>query len=326
MCRATHFEAQNLGGCATLLLSWAYYRIGLCRPQGDYDELRFPLIEGWRGYVVGTDSLGPRVRMWRMCLNGVEHEGALVRPLLCFAIIEWHQVDRVVMQLGAMQHIPLRPLNIDVMHRHDGRWGKGEWYPRFLRGWYDLWRDHAQSRLALEMVGGAVQPSRQYLRWYYLKGHKDPVVPAAGMIPPFCQDWLPDAPEMVQPDDDALPAEQPNNAGRRRRAAGKGWGWGAGRGDGGPAQAADHMPVAAVDDDAADFDPQMTAADYMSIGLAVPSHPSPDSLASPSHHQSPMQIHMDGTYEQPRASTLDVNFAPDNYTQWVADMIAQSSY
>ncbi|MED6183145.1 hypothetical protein PIB30_035356 [Stylosanthes scabra] len=35
---------------------------------------------------------------------------------------------------------------------------------------------------------------------------------------------------------------------------------------------------------------------------------------------------MDGTYEQPRSPTSDVDFAPDNYTQWVADMIAQSSY
>ncbi|MED6207229.1 hypothetical protein PIB30_033823 [Stylosanthes scabra] len=73
MCRGTHWEAQNLGGCATLLLSWAYYRIDVCRPQGDYDELRFPLIERWMGYEVGMDSLGPRVRMWRMYLNGVDH-------------------------------------------------------------------------------------------------------------------------------------------------------------------------------------------------------------------------------------------------------------
>ncbi|MED6149496.1 hypothetical protein PIB30_063074 [Stylosanthes scabra] len=39
-----------------------------------------------------------------------------------------------------------------------------------------------------------------------------------------------------------------------------------------------------------------------------------------------LQIHMDGTYEQPRAPTPDVDFAPDNYTQWATDMIAQSSY
>ncbi|MED6106965.1 hypothetical protein PIB30_009571 [Stylosanthes scabra] len=62
-----------------------------------------------------------------------------------------------------------------------------------------MWRDRAQSRLALQMVGGAVQPPRQ--------GQRDPAVPAAGVIPPFFPDWLPDAPEMVQPADDALPAE-----------------------------------------------------------------------------------------------------------------------
>ncbi|MED6204271.1 hypothetical protein PIB30_007742 [Stylosanthes scabra] len=39
-----------------------------------------------------------------------------------------------------------------------------------------------------------------------------------------------------------------------------------------------------------------------------------------------LQIHMDGTYQQPRASTPDIDFAPDNYTQWFADMIVQSSY
>ncbi|MED6196980.1 hypothetical protein PIB30_052392 [Stylosanthes scabra] len=48
--------------------------------QGDFDELRFPLIERWRGYVVGTDSLGPRVRMWRMFLNGVDHVGVNWTP------------------------------------------------------------------------------------------------------------------------------------------------------------------------------------------------------------------------------------------------------
>ncbi|MED6205800.1 hypothetical protein PIB30_021086 [Stylosanthes scabra] len=122
--------------------------------SGWYDHYNGQTIEdmcldllGWRGYEVGTNSLGPRVRMWRMFLNGVDHAGvnctpyadpdlevvvppdvipsqpswALVCPLLCFAIVECHQVDRIVMQLGVMQHIPLRPLNIDMMYRHDGR-------------------------------------------------------------------------------------------------------------------------------------------------------------------------------------------------------------
>ncbi|MED6195283.1 hypothetical protein PIB30_036483 [Stylosanthes scabra] len=160
--------------------------------------------------------------MWRMLLNGVDHAGyvdwtsyadpalqaivpldvsashpswALVCSLLYFAIVEWHQVDRVNMQLGASQHIPLMPLNIDVMHRHDGRWGRCEWYPRFLQGWYDMCHDCTQSRLTLEMVVCGVQLSRQYLRWYYqwahlyLVGHRDPVIPVPSVIPPLSPGW-----------------------------------------------------------------------------------------------------------------------------------------
>ncbi|MED6177713.1 hypothetical protein PIB30_100677 [Stylosanthes scabra] len=140
--------------------------------------MRFPLVERSSGFRQPRDSIGPRVRMWRMILNGIDHfvewtpydalevqaiipgevaashpSWRLVCPLLCFAIVEWHQ-------LGAIQHIPLRPLNIDIMHRHDGRWGRGEWYPTFLRGWYDMWRGRAQSRLDLDMACSESRPVR----------------------------------------------------------------------------------------------------------------------------------------------------------------------
>ncbi|MED6112107.1 hypothetical protein PIB30_058712 [Stylosanthes scabra] len=66
MCRGVNFKQKNLGGCASLLLSWAYYRIHACRPHGNFDEMRFPLVE--------------RVRMWRMILNGVDHRGVEWMP------------------------------------------------------------------------------------------------------------------------------------------------------------------------------------------------------------------------------------------------------
>ncbi|KAL4274263.1 hypothetical protein AHAS_AhasUnG0010600 [Arachis hypogaea] len=57
---------------------------------------------------------------------------AVVCPLLCFAIVEWHQVVQVVSQFGGLQHIPTRPLNIDDMHKLDGHFGRGEWFPQLL--------------------------------------------------------------------------------------------------------------------------------------------------------------------------------------------------
>ncbi|MED6111987.1 hypothetical protein PIB30_057465 [Stylosanthes scabra] len=255
--------------------------------------------------------------MWPMLLNGVDHARALVCPLLSFAIVEWHQVDRVVMQLGASQHIPLRPLNIDVMHRHDGRWGRGEWYPRFLRGLYDMWHDRAQSRLALEMVVGGVKPSRQYLRWYYqwahlyLVGHKDPAIPIPGVIPPFSR----------------MGYRTHHTWCNLRMWA---WAWRWESCEGSRAYAG-----GAVDDDVVDFDPAMTAADYLSIGLGVPSHPYPDTPAGLSHQQTPMfQAYVQAPFDQPQsshvfypqASTPNVDHAPENYTLWVADMTGQSSH
>ncbi|MED6179985.1 hypothetical protein PIB30_006102 [Stylosanthes scabra] len=199
MCRGVNFKQKNLGGCASLLLSWAYHRIHACRPHGNFDEMRFPLVERWRGFRQPRDSFGPRVRMWRMILNNVDHQG-----------------------------------------------GKDEWYPTFLRGWYDMWRDKAQSHLELDMAVGGVLPSRQ---------------------------WFTRCTDMVQPEDGELPAVHPRVPRRRRPPAGRG------RGRHTPAgsPAREEAPQQGVDADRSqDFEFGMTDADFLSLGLAGPSHTTPD--------------------------------------------------
>ncbi|MED6141257.1 hypothetical protein PIB30_101565, partial [Stylosanthes scabra] len=109
-----------------------------------------------------NDTKAYRLRVWREVLNtigiyGVEwtpyaerrtqriipawvHDSQAswnaVCPLLCFPIVEWHQVDRVMRQFGGLQHIPTAPLSMDDMHVRDGRFGRGSGIRRICMGFF----------------------------------------------------------------------------------------------------------------------------------------------------------------------------------------------
>ncbi|KAL4381146.1 hypothetical protein AHAS_Ahas04G0104300 [Arachis hypogaea] len=144
----------------------------------------FPLVQRWLGYEPARDHEEARLRTWRLlniirmtdipyedlCIEDIipnsilQGEGTwnVVCPLLCFSIVEWHQVDCVVRQFSVDKHIPTTLLNINVMHGHDGHWGRGEWYLEFLQGWCDMWHSRSEHRSQLHH-NFDLQPSKEYL-------------------------------------------------------------------------------------------------------------------------------------------------------------------
>ncbi|RYR75582.1 hypothetical protein Ahy_A01g000138 [Arachis hypogaea] len=103
MCRATEHSQHNLDACVSLLLSWAYYRIPLLRPDG-FKTRRFSLVERGdnmlRHYRRMLNGVGILYVDWTsytdLQLQGVVPPGiakakasaAVVCSLLCSAIIE----------------------------------------------------------------------------------------------------------------------------------------------------------------------------------------------------------------------------------------------
>ncbi|MED6173973.1 hypothetical protein PIB30_064636 [Stylosanthes scabra] len=215
----------------TLLLSWAYHRIPAYRPDG-FEQRHFPLAERWIGYEPPRDREETRLRGWRRTLNRL-------------GITD---VDRVVRQFGSRQHIPSQPLNIDEMHVHDGRWGRGEWYPEFLQGWYEMWRGRAVHQLPLDLHPD-LRPSQSYLEWYIqwanlvLVGQGDEQDQLVQHVPLGLPVYDLPAPQLHQPEDGHLPEVRPRGGRQIRVRNRKGGRAGRGGGQGPEQEPAQEPPV-----------------------------------------------------------------------------------
>ncbi|RYR74235.1 hypothetical protein Ahy_A02g008878 [Arachis hypogaea] len=93
-----------------------------------------------------------------------------ITSLIYFVAIEWHQVDRVVLQFGSIQHLPQLALNIDWLHVKDGR-GGDRWFPRYYQEWHLYWENRVDSVIPVDRVADP-GPSAEYLDWWCRVAHR----------------------------------------------------------------------------------------------------------------------------------------------------------
>ncbi|RYR29528.1 hypothetical protein Ahy_B01g053943 isoform C [Arachis hypogaea] len=194
MCRVANRHVVKLAGPLQLLQSWIFWRFPTLRPSG-YDEISWPLASRWSGYNPGISNKGPRVQMARLKIDLLQPRQMpysaldviqVVHPevleprhtmlwrcrtsLIYFAVVEWHQVDRVLPQFGGVQPIPSPALNIDFLMSKDGR-GGDRWFPAQYADWHDHWQERAEHILQFDIVPDP-GPSHDFLTWWYQHGKR----------------------------------------------------------------------------------------------------------------------------------------------------------
>ncbi|RYR68316.1 hypothetical protein Ahy_A03g014815 [Arachis hypogaea] len=197
MCRVTNRHVVKLAGPLQLLQSWIFWRFHRFRPSG-FDTISWPLASRWSGYNPSASEKGPRVEMWRLRIDQlhdrefiwmpystpevlqVVHPEVLeprhmelwraVTSLIYFAVIEWHQIDRVLPQFGGVQPPPNPALNIDFLMSKDGR-GGDHWFPYDLRKWHLHWESRADMVLRFDVVADP-GPSQLFLEWWSQHGKR----------------------------------------------------------------------------------------------------------------------------------------------------------
>ncbi|RYQ98289.1 hypothetical protein Ahy_B08g094337 [Arachis hypogaea] len=197
MCRVANRHVVKLAGPLQLLHSWIFWRFPSFRPIG-YDVFSWPLASRWSGYNPGISNKGPRVQMARLKIDllqprdfiwmpysaldviQVVHPEVLeprhtmlwrcVTSLIYFAVVERHQVDRVLPQFGGVQPPPHPALNIDFLMSKDGR-GGDRWFPSHLPDWHLHWQNRAEHILQFDIVADP-GPLHDFLAWWHQHGKR----------------------------------------------------------------------------------------------------------------------------------------------------------
>ncbi|RYR43272.1 hypothetical protein Ahy_A08g039698 [Arachis hypogaea] len=167
--------------------SWPLASSNFMHCRVSHERIRmFNLLRRWSGYNPGISNKGPRVQMARLKIDllqpwdfiwmpysaldviQVVHPEVLepwhtmlwrcVTSLIYFAVVEWHQIDRVLPQFGGVQPPPRPALNIDFLMLKDGR-GGDRWFLAHLPDWHLHWQEPIISGLTSSSSGSSNKPS-----------------------------------------------------------------------------------------------------------------------------------------------------------------------
>ncbi|QHO35526.1 uncharacterized protein DS421_9g276190 [Arachis hypogaea] len=149
-------------------------------PRG-FDAILWPLAARWGRFLSSSDEKGPRVIATRHKLDRLTGDDFIWMPyssleviqvvhpdilrpdhtlfwksttaLIYVASIEWHQVDRILSQLGGVQHIPEPAINIDFLLSKDDLHPSAE----YLDWWFRVARRFlSHDRLLMDPRAGGV--------------------------------------------------------------------------------------------------------------------------------------------------------------------------
>ncbi|RYR49988.1 hypothetical protein Ahy_A07g036524 [Arachis hypogaea] len=209
MCGVANRHVVKLAGPLQLLQSWIFWRFPEFRRAG-YDEFSWPLASRYHSWTFlfrvkllnsmsfynreGTLSadveaqdrhvIEARDFIWMPYSSPdvlqVVHPVVLeprhtalwrcVTALIYFAVVEWHQIDRVLPQFGGVQPWPQPALNIDFLMSKDGR-GGARWFPYALQFWHIHWENRVDHVLRFDVVADP-RPSHDFLDWWSQHGKR----------------------------------------------------------------------------------------------------------------------------------------------------------
>ncbi|KAG8499277.1 hypothetical protein CXB51_005782 [Gossypium anomalum] len=194
MCKAMRLNKAKIGGCLSLLQSWARFRFPFLRYRVDH-PYTFPLIKRWNHSVsyIGIPTPLENIRLvldqrseaqfqWTPyedpAIRAVIPDEFLQNPnpwhvkvaLVDYATMEMHQSDRVLRQFGFRQPIPLAPKVFDDEHKVDLQQLHTDWL-RYWTHYIKMWEkrhDYIPTREPIIVSELACVP--EYMPWFRIHG------------------------------------------------------------------------------------------------------------------------------------------------------------